>query len=127
MSENIQIIKSVNEDLRRATFIAMMPDHTDLHGDFTSSDEVRKAHYSFFKSDQNANLCHISMTDDFEIVESYLMPVDVKLDGYDVKKGTWVVTLQVAEHASDLWSSIKNGEFNGVSIGARAQVDVIDD
>jgi hypothetical protein len=121
----VSVAKSTNEELKQVTYVAMIPDHTDLHGDYTSAEEVRKAHYSFHKSMQNANLFHKVMTDTFEIIESYLAPTDVELGGHEVKKGTWLVTLQVLD--DDVWELIKSGDINGVSIGAFAQVEEVDE
>ena len=32
-TETVQVVKSVNEELKQATFVVMVPDEVDLHGD----------------------------------------------------------------------------------------------
>lgn len=119
------ITKSVNEELKQVTYVAMLPDSVDLHGHYTSADEVRKAKESFNKSAQRANLFHMAMTDSFEVIESYLAPCDFTLNGYEVKKSTWLMTLQVK--SDPLWEMIKNDEITGISIGAKGIIDPVEE
>lgn len=121
----VQVVKSVNEDLKQATFIVMIPDEVDLHGDITSEDEVRKACHNFNKFCGNANLFHVAQTEKFEFAESYIAPTDFVLGDKFVKKGTWLTTIQVLDDT--LWELVKSGEINGVSIGAIASVTNIED
>lgn len=123
--EKLQVTKSANQELKQATFIAMLPDSVDLHGDFTSAEEVRKAMQSFNKSAKRTNLFHMTMSDSFEVIESYLAPVDFILNDEFVAKGTWLMTLQIKDDS--LWELIKSGEINGISIGALANVEIIEE
>jgi hypothetical protein len=121
----LPITKAVDEDLKQVTYVAMIPDHTDLHGDYTSENEVRKAKESFNKSMMRANLFHLVMTDTFDVIESYLAPCDMVLNDQFVKKSTWLMTLQV--HDDALWQMIKDDEITGISIGALASVEDAED
>ena len=114
------IAKSLNEELQQVTYVAMKPG-VDLHGDMVDLETVRLAKESFNKSAQRANLFHITMTDSFEVIESYLIPCDVTLNEHFVEKGSWLMTLQV--HDSDVWEMIKSEDINGISIGAMAEVE----
>ncbi len=122
---NVPVIKALNEELMQVTYVAMLPDSTDLAGDFTSAEEVRKAKESFNKSEQRANLFHMSMTDTFAVIESYLAPADMILNNQAVLKGTWLMTLQIND--SDLWELVKSGDINGISIGAEATVETLEE
>lgn len=122
---HLPIEKGMSEELKQVTYVAMVPDHTDLHGDFTSADEVRKAMESFNRSHQRANLFHRVMTDTFDVVESYIAPTDFIINEIPVVKGTWLMTLQVYD--DDVWSLIKSGDINGISIGAMAKVETLED
>lgn len=102
----------------------MLPDTVDLHGDFTSAEEVRKAKESFNNSEQRTNLFHLCMTDSFTVIESYCAPADFTLNEVEIKKGTWLMTLQI--HKSEVWDLIKSGDINGISIGAVANVEEIE-
>ena len=116
----LQITKSTNQELMQATFVVMVPDEVDLHGDITSEEEVRKACHNYNVNCRQANLFHIAKTNSFDIVESYLAPVDMMLDDKFIKKGTWLCTVQCLD--PKLFDLIKSGEINGVSIGAMAKV-----
>ena len=122
---NVPVIKTLNEELMQVTYVAMLPDSTDLAGDFTSAEEVRKAKESFNASEQRANLFHMSMTDTFSVIESYLAPADMILNNQAVLKGTWLMTLQIND--SDLWELVKSGDINGISIGAEATVETLEE
>jgi DNA adenine methylase len=110
--------KSVNEELKQATFIVLVPDEVDLQGDTYDEDEVRKACYSFNKFSRQANLFHVTKTTTFDFAESYLAPVDFTIGDFEVKKGTWLATIQV--NSDELWELIKSGDISGLSIGAMA-------
>jgi hypothetical protein len=124
-SSKLTVVKALEEELKQVTYVAMLPDHTDLHGDYTSEEEVRKAKESFNKSMMRANLFHLVMTDTFDIIESYLAACDMTLNGQFVKKSTWLITLQV--HDDTLWQMIKDDEITGISIGALANVEDADE
>lgn len=119
-----KIEKSTDEALKQVTYVAMVPEETDLQGDVTSVEEVRKAMESFNKSSMRANLFHRVMTDTFYVVESYVAPTDFVLNEIPVKKGTWLMTLQITN--DDVWDLIKSGQINGISIGAVAHVHTLE-
>jgi hypothetical protein len=123
--ESLQITKATNEELMQATFVVMVPEEVDLHGDVTTEDEIRKACHNFNKFCMKANLFHLVETDAFEFVESYIAPTDFILGDRFVKKGTWLCTIQCLD--PKLWQLIKSGDINGVSIGALAKVEYLDE
>jgi hypothetical protein len=119
----LPVIKSLDEELMQVTYVAMQ-EGVDAHGDYTSAEEVRKAKESFNRAllKQNmSNLYHIAKTDAFSVIESYLMPCDSVLNGHFIAKGTWLATLQV--HNPELWAMVKKQEVVGLSIGAVAKVE----
>ena len=123
--QNIQVVKATNEELKQATFLVLAPDEVDLHGDIYSADEVRKACHNFNQHCMKANLLHLVETDTFDIVESYISPVDVVLNDVIIKAGSWMSVLQV--HSDVVWSDIKNGSLTGVSIGGRATTEYLEE
>jgi hypothetical protein len=116
--------KSLDTELKQVTYIAMR-EGVDLHGDYTSKEEVRKAHASFAKSAQQANLFHIAKTDSFYVLSSYIAPTDMVLSGIEVFEGDWLMTLQIESEA--IWELIKSDEICGISIGAMALVEEIEE
>lgn len=119
----VPILKSTDSKLKQVLFVAMQPDLVDLHGDVASEEEVRKACHSYNLTCNKANLFHLAPTETFDIVESYIVPIDIQIGERFVTKGSWLVNLQV--HDEDLWNAIESGEVNGVSIGAIATVEEI--
>lgn len=118
MTTKTLVNKSVNEELKQATFIVLVPNEVDLQGDTYDEDEVRKACHSFNKFSRQPNLFHVTKTTTFEFAESYLAPVDFTIDDFEVKKGTWLATIQV--NSDELWELIKSGDVSGLSISAMA-------
>lgn len=72
-----------------------------------------------------ANLLHLVETDTFDIVRSYISPVDMVLNDVIIKAGSWMAVLQV--HSDEIWSDIKNGSLTGVSIGGRATTEYLEE
>jgi hypothetical protein len=125
LGEKLSITKAVDEELKQATFIVMVPDEIDAHGDTTTEEEVRKACHNFNKYSMKANLFHLVETSTFEFCESYCCPTDFVLGDKFVKKGTWLATVQALD--DNLWGLIKSGDINGLSIGALAAVEIIEE
>lgn len=120
----IPVVKSVDKLLKQVTYVAMKPG-VDLHGDLVDLDDIRIAKESFNKSAQRANLFHMLMTDSFEVAESYLAPCDMVLNGNFVQKGEWLMTLQILDDG--LWEMIQKDEIVGISIGAMAKVEKLEE
>ena len=123
--QKVQITKAVNEELKQATFLVLAPDEVDLQGDTYSADEVRKACHNFNQHCMTANLLHLVETDTFDIVESYISPVDMILNDVVIKAGSWMSVLQI--YSDEIWSEIKDGNLTGVSIGATANTEYLDE
>lgn len=124
MTKRTKIAKAVNEELKQATYVVLVPDEVDAHGDTISEDEVRKACHNFNKFSMQANLFHLVESESFEFVESYVCPTDFILGDKEVKKGTWLATVQALD--DNLWELMKSGEINGLSIGALAAVETLE-
>lgn len=124
-NQKVQITKAVNEELKQATFLVLAPDEVDLQGDTYSADEVRKACHNFNQHCMTANLLHLVETDTFDIVESYISPVDMILNDVVIKAGSWMSVLQI--YSDEIWSEIKDGNLTGVSIGATANTEYLDE
>ncbi len=60
-----------------------------------------------------------SFTDKFKIRENYLAPVDFDMNGFAVKKGTWMLGVYVVDEL--LWEMVKSGKLTGFSIEGESQ------
>lgn len=124
---NIPIIKQANEELKQATFLVLSPDEVDLHGDVYDASEVRKACHNFNTYCRKANLLHLFDTDTFSVVESYIAPVGMQIGEQIIKAGDWISVLQFNDADNSVWDEVKAGNYCGVSIGATAQAEELDE
>ena len=124
-----KITKSVDEEQRLALFVVLEPQEgdttSDLHGDTYTALEVEKAAINFNTHCMKANLFHLVETEEAQIVESYVTPAELTLDGLLIKKGTWLQKwyFPETEMGELLWQAVKSGEITGVSVGCNATVE----
>lgn len=123
--DDIKIAKSVDQDLMQATFLVLQPEVADAHGDIYSEEEIRKGCHNFNQYCNVANLMHLVETTTFDIVESYICPVDMILNDQIVKAGSWLTVLQFFDE--EVWEEVKKGNFNGVSISCKASVEKLEE
>lgn len=130
-SPQVEVIKALDTEERMALFVVLEPDVVDLHGDTYSAVEVEKACNNFNTYCNKANIFHAVETESAKIVQSYIAPSNFTLDdGREITKGSWLQWYHFPEgnETSDLlWEGVKSGEINGVSIGAKATVETLDD
>lgn len=124
-SESTAIIKSTEEEMKLATFVVLVPDEVDLHGDIYDELTVLKACNNYNKYCRKSNLFHLQQTESFSVVQSWTSPVDTEIEGRPIKKGTWLCTVEC--HSDELWKLIKSGDICSVSIGASALTEYLND
>lgn len=104
---------------------------TDLHGDTYSAKEVEKACANFNTHSMKANLYHMVETEHAVIEQSFITPAPFTTeDGRVIKAGTWLQWWHFPEGNPEsdlLWDAVKAGDITGVSIGARAAFEEIQD
>lgn len=128
-----QVTKSVDEEMRVALFVVLEPQDGDLtndaHLDTYTEADIELACKSFNLHCQKANLFHLVQTEEVEILESYISPVEFNLDGEIVKKGTWLQKwyFPETEVGETLWQDVKNGVLTGLSIGCVAEREELND
>lgn len=128
----VEVTKSVDQEKRMALFVVLAPqegDETDdLHGDTYTEEEIEKACNNFNTHSGVANLFHLVETEEASIVQSFISPASFTLDsGVEVQKGTWLQwwSFPETELGEELWSAVKSGEINGVSINAMATTETL--
>ncbi len=100
--------------------IVLEPETTDSQGDIYSADVIEKAAHGFMADYQNLGEMHKALVNDgAEVVESYLAPVDMSINGTAIKAGTWLMGIRVK--SDQLWKKVKSGELTGLSIGGFAE------
>ena len=119
--------KQKTEEERISVEVVYVPgeQERDAHGQWMSAQTVQAACEDFNSNlaagNISANLYHISNTDKFEILKSWVQEeIDVVANGQTIPAGTWLVKLR---YSPELWEMKKAGKIQGVSIGCRGVVD----
>lgn len=115
------IQKSSDEQV--VTAVVLQPEVVDAHGDIISKDVIKKAAHNFlakFNKATKLGLMHKNFAKNFELLESYVAPGNIVINGITVKEGAWIMTVRVLSAA--IWKQIKEGKIKGFSIGGKARV-----
>ncbi|MGE6850771.1 XkdF-like putative serine protease domain-containing protein [Bacillus tropicus] len=120
----VKVVKSDDEEKRLVYGIVYEPDAIDAHGDFTDAETIEKAAHEFMLKYRQIDKNHDFVAGVGEVVESYIAPADMKLNGEPVKKGTWILTTKADE---ETWEAVKKGEFQGYSLAGVAETEVIEE
>ena len=110
-----RIVKA-DAETHYVTGIVYEPMAEDSHGNFMTEAEITKAAYWFAKNGNKVDLQHsFEPLDGASVVESWIAKADFDIDGETVKKGTWLMTVEVADES--VWEGIEKGEITGFSMG----------
>lgn len=112
-----RIVKTKTDDASHyATGIVYEPMTEDSHGNYMTEEEITKACYWYSENGDKVDLQHsFEPLDGCSVVENWVAKADFNVDGEEVKKGTWLMTVKVADE--DIWKGIENGEITGLSMG----------
>jgi len=98
------------------TGIVYEPMAEDSQGNFMTEDEITKAAYWFAKNSGQVDIQHsFKPFKGGTVVESWIAKADFSIEEEQVKKGTWLMTVEVEDQ--DVWESIEKGEITGFSMG----------
>lgn len=110
-----RIIKA-DADSHYVTGIVYEPMVEDTQGNYMTEEEITKAAYWFAKNGNQVDLQHcFQKCDGAEVVESYVAKCDMEIEGQQIKKGTWLMTMEISN--DDVWDSIQKGDITGFSMG----------
>jgi len=111
---NAKILKA-DTDERIVCGIVLEPNTVDAQDDIVSEDEVRKAAHYWIANSQKIGYQHSNFKKKFKLLESYIAPSELIINGQTVKKGSWVLVVKVIDDKT--WKEVKSGEITGFSIG----------
>lgn len=98
------------------TGIVYEPMVEDAQGNYMTEEEITKAAYWFAKNGNQVDLQHcFQKCDGASVVESYVAKCDMEIEGESIKKGTWLMTMEISD--TDVWDSIQKGDITGFSMG----------
>lgn len=98
------------------TGIVYSPMTEDSHGDYMEAEEIQKAAYYFAKNSRKIDIQHsFEPLDGATVVENWIAKADFEIDGEEIRKGTWLMTVEITD--ADIWDKIEKGEISGFSMG----------
>lgn len=107
------------------TGIVYEPNTEDAHGNFMTEEEITKAAYWYAKNGNQVDLQHdFEALESADVVESWVAKADFSIGDETVKKGTWLMTVEVADE--DVWNAVQKGEITGFSMGGVGKYDTED-
>lgn len=110
-----RIVKA-DADNHYVTGVVYEPMTEDVHGNYMTEDEITKACYWFTKNGNKVDLQHsFEPLPNATVVENWVAKADYDIDGEAIKKGTWLMTVEVAD--DEIWDGIEKGEITGFSMG----------
>ena len=122
----VPILKA-DADLQIVTGVVLRPEVVDAHGDIIGADVIRKSAHKFlteYNRRTKLKLQHETFkAGRFDLVESFITPMDMSIGTKVVKAGSWVISVKVNDKA--IWQQVKDGKITGFSIGGRAKVRVL--
>lgn len=112
-------VDPVVEEERFVLGIVLEPDVIDSQSDTYDAATIRAAAHGYMQYYRNVGLQHAAyVTGKIEVLESYLAPVNMVVEGQTIKAGTWLMGLRFVDPA--LWAQVKSGALTGLSIGGTA-------
>lgn len=98
------------------TGIVYEPMTEDAHGNYMTEEEITKAAYWFAKNGNQIDIQHsFEPLANAAVVESYVAKCDMEINGEAIKKGTWLMTVEVNDPA--IFDAVQKGEITGFSMG----------
>lgn len=116
-------ILKANDEQRTVLGVVLQPETVDAQGDIYSEAVVEKAAENFlakFNKATKLGYMHKNFNKRFELLQSFIAPMDMAIGNKVVKKGSWIMKVRVLD--SGVWKLVKEGKIKGFSIGGKAKV-----
>lgn len=98
------------------TGIVYEPMQEDSQGNFMTEEEITKAAYWFAKNGDKVDLQHsFEPLPGAAVVENWIAKADFEVEGQPVKKGSWLMTVEVTD--DEVWAAIEQSQITGFSMG----------
>jgi len=114
----LPIVKTQEE--RFVYGIVLEPETVDAQNDIYSKEEIRNVCHKFMEEFGGVGLMHrYIVSGKVKILENYVAPCDLTIDGTRIKAGTWLMAVRIIDDG--LWKAVKEGKLTGFSIGGSAR------
>lgn len=94
--------------------IVSEPGVEDAQGDVLDPETIEQACHDYMVKSQMVGADHKSVAP-AKVVENYIAPTAFKMGDEQVRKGSWVLAVQVVDKAA--WQKVKDGDWTGFSLG----------
>ena len=112
---NGRILKADGET-HQVTGVVYEPMVEDTQGNYMTEAEIEKAAHWFMKNQGSVDLQHsFEPLEGAHVVESYVAKCDEEIGGATIRKGTWVMTMEIEDQ--DIFDAIEKGDLTGFSMG----------
>ena len=109
-------ILKVDADNHYVTGVVYEPNVADAHDNYMTEAEIEKAAHWFMKSGDKVDIQHsFEEVDGLTVVESWVAKSDSQIEGQDIAKGTWLMTVEISNN--EVWEAVEKGELTGLSMG----------
>ncbi len=122
--KQVNIFFNKSDDKKLVYGVVYEPDMLDTDNEFANEIEIEKASHEFLADSRNIDLQHNFQKDYGTVVESYIAPVNFKIDKSEIKKGSWVL---VTKATDEVWEQVKKGEITGYSMAGNATKVPVED
>jgi len=100
--------------------VVLEPGIIDAQKDKIKPEVISLAAHIWLAKFQDRGFMHKEIVNHkIEIYESYIAPVNLTINGKQIKKGTWLLMLHILDAA--MWKDIKAKKLTGLSIGGTAR------
>lgn len=107
------------------TGIVYEPMVEDTQGNYMTEEEITKAAHWFAKNGNQVDLQHsFEPLEGAVVVESSVTKCDMELEGQQIKKGTWLMTVEITD--PEIYASIQKGDITGFSMGGTGTYSLVD-
>lgn len=102
--------------------IALEPNEVDTYKHTVTKEEIRQAAHKYLSYNQIRMVGHERVSNSkITLLESYIAPIDLTINGQTIKEGSWVVAMKI--HDDEIWAQVKSGKLTGYSIGGWAALE----
>lgn len=109
-------ILKTDPESHHVTGVVYEPLVEDSQGNYMTEAEITKAAYWFAKNSGEVDIQHSFVPfNGAAVVETWIAKADFSIGEEQVKKGTWLMTVEVTD--PEVWVAIEKGDITGFSMG----------
>ena len=114
-NKGVRLVKESMDSEKRLVYgIVIEPKSIDTDNEWVDEKDIENACHTFMKYFQEVGIDHTTVViKGLKIVENYIAPSNLSINGVTVKKGSWVMVHYVED--DKIWDRVKDGDLTGYS------------